>query len=307
MTKSFLRWAGGKQWLSRRLGPIIASRLHGGTYCEPFLGSGAMFFATQPRSAVLSDTNRELINTFRQVAEYPVQIKLRLARLKTTKTEYHRLRAQHPHTPIARAVRFIYLNRNCWGGLYRENKNGTFNVPYGGGSRNHKPLVRGSVLELAAKSLRRKGVRLKVCEFHSILSYASTGDVVYCDPTYRRQTRDHFDRYGEDVFDWNDQKNLASLAQQAFERGALVIISNASCFGIAELYPDALILSSSRKKGIGNEHNKAALVEYIFILDPQRRDDEWACVGQVIRPSSRSSRTVNDFHCVGKSLVAGWT
>src|SRR5438094_7651972 len=130
-------------------------------------------------------------------------------------------------------VRFIYLNRNCWGGLYRENKNKAFNVPYGGGGRNHKSLARGSALEAAAKSLRRKGVRLKVCEFHSILSYAGTGDVVYCDPTYRRQTRDHFDRYGADVFDWNDQKHLASLAQRAFERGALVIISNASCFGIA--------------------------------------------------------------------------
>ena len=163
------------------------------------------------------------------------------------------------------------------------------------GSRNHKPLARGSALEAAAKSLRRNGVRLKVCEFHSILGYAGTGDVVYCDPTYRRQTRDHFDRYGADVFDWNDQKYLAYLAQRAFEREALVIISNASCFSIADLYPEASIVSSSRKKGIGNGNNGAALVEYIFILDPQRRDHEWACVGQVIRPSSRSLRSVNDF------------
>src|SRR5262249_2880081 len=162
----------GKRWLARRLGSIIASRLHDGTYFEPFLGSGAMFFATQPRSAVLSDTNRELINAFRQVAKYPVQIKRRLARLKTNKKEYQRLRSQDPYTPMGRAVRFIYLNRNCWGGLYRENKNGTFNVPYGGGSRNHKALTRGSALETAAKFLRRKGVRLTVCEFDSILSYA---------------------------------------------------------------------------------------------------------------------------------------
>ena len=87
------------------------------------------------------------------------------------------------------------------------------------------------------------------------------GDVIYCDPTYRRQTRHHFDRYGASVFDWDDQKRLALLAKKAFAKGALVIISNASCFGIADLYPDALIIRALRKKGFGNTNNKAALAE----------------------------------------------
>ena len=129
MAKSFLRWAGGKRWLSKTLAPIIIDFLADGTYYEPFLGSGAMFFAVQPRRATLSDNNKQLINAFLQVSCKPDDLQRILAALRSTKKEYYRIRSAVPKTALEQAARFIYLNRNCWGGLYRENRRGEFNVP----------------------------------------------------------------------------------------------------------------------------------------------------------------------------------
>ncbi len=288
MAKSFLRWAGGKGWLTKTVAPIIVDRLGDGTYYEPFLGSAAMFFAVQPRRATLSDNNKQLINTFRQVARKPEDLQRILRALRSTKKEYYRLRSAAPKTALEGAARFIYLNRNCWGGLYRENRRGEFNVPYGGGTRNHVSLAREPLLQTVASLLRRRNVRLLSCPFEEILQNVGRGDVIYCDPTYRRQTRHHFDRYGANVFDWNDQKRLASLAGKAFGKGALVIVSNASCFSIADLYPNALIIRTSRKKGFGNTNNRAALAEYVFVLDPEQRLEQWLPVGKMIhQPEER--------------------
>src|SRR5882724_3699607 len=283
MAKSFLRWAGGKRWLSKTVAPIIIDRLADGTYYELFLGSAGMFFAVQPRRATLSDNNKQLINAFRQVARKPEDLQRILRALRSTKKEYYGLRNAAPTTALERAARFIYLNRNCWGGLHRENRRGEFNVPYGGGTRNHASLTRGPLLQTVANLLRRRNVRLLSCPFEEVLQNVRRGDVIYCDPTYRRQTRHHFDRYGANVFDWNDQKRLASLAGEAFRKGALVIVSNASCFGVADLYPDALIIRTSRKKEFGNTNNKAALAEYVFVLDPEHRVEQWVPVGKIIR------------------------
>ncbi len=163
MAKSFLRWAGGKGWLPKTVAPIIVDRLGDGSYYEPFLGSAAMFFAVQPRRAMLSDNNKQLINTFRQVARKPEDLQRILRALRSTKKEYYRLRSAVPKTALERAARFIYLNRNCWGGLYRENRRGEFNVASGGGTRNHVSLAREPLLQTVARLLRRRNVRLLSC------------------------------------------------------------------------------------------------------------------------------------------------
>jgi len=135
----FLRWAGGKRWLARRIAPLIRLRLLG-VYREPFPGGGSMFFATEPSQAVLSDLNSDLISAWVQVRNNPYELLDLIRALPVDAETYNRVRSERRGSKIERAARLIYLNRCCYGGLYRTNRRGEFNVPFGGGSRTPGPL-----------------------------------------------------------------------------------------------------------------------------------------------------------------------
>lgn len=104
-----------------------------GCYFEPFLGGGALFFDLCPARAVLGDSNFELIHCFKIVRDKPGELIEHLTTLTIGKDEYYRIRSVNPETlsDIARAARFIYLNKTCFNGLYRVNKKGLFNTPFG--------------------------------------------------------------------------------------------------------------------------------------------------------------------------------
>lgn len=300
MTEPFLRWAGGKRWLARRIYPFISSRLvKGGTYFEPFLGSGAMFFCVEPKKAFLSDLNEDLITTYRQVKLCPKALVSRLARMPSSRKVYERVRSWAPKSKMERAVRFIYLNRNCYGGLYRENQTGHFNVPFGGGERNHKGLCKDGRILSASSALRVPNVELRKCDFKETLILAKNGDVVYCDPTYREVNRRQFDRYGKTLFTWEDQEHLSRMAIAAYRRGAVVIISNTTCDGIRDLYLEGGIIKIERPKGLGPRGRHRDLVEYLIVLDPSQEWSFWESLGRLLKPWRRMS--VNFFSGLPRS------
>lgn len=274
----FLRWAGGKRWLAPTLAPYIKTRLRG-TYFEPFLGSGAMFFAVAPKRAMLSDLNADLVAAFRAVADRPDELLKEVRALPVNAETYYSLRAKEPSDPFWRAVRFVYLNRTCYGGIYRENKRGMFNTPYGGGSRTPAPLWERSLISLCSPLLRREGVASEIRDFEVSLDEAGDGDVVYCDPAYRAATREHFDRYGAVIFGWDDQVRLAAAARRASARGALVIVSNTNNPAVQELYEDARYLPLEKSKAIGNAAKDPDRRRECLILLASRVDGAERCIG----------------------------
>jgi DNA adenine methylase len=279
VVEPFLRWAGGKRWLARALVPILRERLHG-TYFEPFLGSGALFFTLRPERALLSDLNTDLILAFEAVSESPKVLLDELRALSVDAETYYKLREENPVDSLRRAVRFIYLNRTCFGGIYRENKQGKFNTPYGGGSRTTAPLWERSLIERCAWVLARKQMGLEVCDFKRSLELAGPGDVVYCDPAYRAATRVQFDRYGALIFDWEDQVRLSVAARRARERGALVLVSNTYCPEVEELYSGALRLRLEKAKSIGNaSKDPNRRKEYLIVLDAEDQMETWRSLG----------------------------
>lgn len=297
----FLRWAGGKRWLAPRLAPLLKQILleSGGVYAEPFLGSASMFFGLAPQRAILSDTNAELINAYRQVARNYAALEAYLRKWPVSPDFYYELRTKHPTGLLERAARFIYLNRTCYGGLYRENQRGEFNTPYGGGERTPAPLLKKRLLQSAHFALQN--VTLKTADFESILSAAGDGDVVYCDPSYSNVTRDAFDRYGSQIFDWNDQERLARAAEQAMEFGATVVISNGWFKDLHDLYPAAYRIKLERKKTIGNKPTCSSRhFEYLLILDSRNRRNLWSTVGTIENRKSRKRYTT--LNC-GSNLV----
>ena len=136
----FLKWAGGKSRLLRQYQPYMPTPEAMGRYYEPFIGSAALFFHLQPRPARLSDANEKLVEIYR-VVQQEVQALIEALQLHRNEADYYyQVRAQEPAglSPVERAARLIFLNRTCYNGLYRENKKGEFNVPYG---RYRRPRI----------------------------------------------------------------------------------------------------------------------------------------------------------------------
>ena len=131
VAKPILKWAGGKTQMLSELLPKVPPSY--GRYIEPFFGGGALFFALQPEKAIVADSNPELINMYRQVAEHVDDVISYLKKYENTSEMFYSVRGLDWETlPKAEAAaRTIYLNKTCYNGLYRVNKKGQFNVPYG--------------------------------------------------------------------------------------------------------------------------------------------------------------------------------
>jgi len=266
----FLKWPGGKRWAAETISRIILKHLDG-TYYEPFLGGGAVFFHLLPKKAVLSDINSDLVITYQTIqTDYEAVIK-KVRAMYVSKDEYYRIRVMAPRSNITKTARFLYLNRTAFGGIYRLNSNGQFNVPYGGGQRTPAPLWERDLLKAANAAL--DGVTIHCMDFTHSIDMAGAGDVVYCDPTYTvAHDRNAFVRYNEKNFSWTDQQRLAEAAKAAVRRGATVLVSNAHHTSVRELYSDSdtCVRHLNRLSLVStNAEKRREVREYLFIMTPK--------------------------------------
>jgi len=266
----FLKWPGGKRWAAETIAKFIRKHLSG-TYYEPFLGGGAVFFHLLPEKAVLADINGELVLAYQTIQTAYKEVLEEVRALDVTKEEYYRIRAMTPLTNITKTARFLYLNRTAFGGMYRLNSKGQFNVPFGGGQRTPSPLWERDLLKNASDAL--DGVTITCADFEQTINMARAGDVVYCDPTYTvTHDRNAFIRYNEKNFSWDDQSRLAKAAKAAVDRGAVVLVSNAHHSSIRELYSDVLVQHLKRRSLVStNPEKRCEVTEYLFIMMPQQK------------------------------------
>lgn len=227
-----IRWAGGKRSIVHKLTEFLPPTF--GTYFEPMVGGGALFFALRPQSAVLGDVNPELINFYRVIKNRPDVFYRSIKSLNASKDMYYRLRQTSPSSSLARAVRFFYLIRLSWNGLYRVNKRGQFNVPFGG--RRPKELVTIAAILGASRALR--GARLLCGKFEATTASAKKGDLVFFDPPYPKgATSDNgFARYHETGFTLKDHIRLSVYARKLASSGIHVLITEAATREIRSLY-----------------------------------------------------------------------
>ena len=264
----FLKWPGGKRWLVSTLIQMIGPQEYG-TYREPFLGGGALFFALRPKQSVLSDVNADLINTYRQVKNNSKELLQRLQNFPVNQATYDRFRKQRTGSTLERAIRFLYLNRTAFGGMYRLNEQGGFNVPFGGGERTAAPLWKYGLLQSAAGALRSS--KLCAVDFEEALSAPVKGDLVYCDPTYTvAHNNNGFIRYNERNFSWEDQKRLARCCREAASRGALVLVSNAYHDEVLRLFdpPQHVVVTRPSRLCPQIEHRRT-IDEFVFLFPPR--------------------------------------
>ncbi|HEX7242383.1 MAG TPA: Dam family site-specific DNA-(adenine-N6)-methyltransferase [Longimicrobiaceae bacterium] len=260
MSPPLLKWPGGKRKLLKHILPLIPTPPN--RYFEPFAGSAAVFLSLRPASAILSDTNAELINCYQQVRDYPEEVILRLATLKADPDTYLEVRAKVPSEEVARAARFIYLTTLSFNGIYRTNLKGDFNVPYG-----HRPHLHPKEPALIRAISRALSVtELRCVDFASALAEARQGDVVYLDPPYTvAHGNNGFLRYNAKIFSWADQTRLAELSHQLVERGCQVVISNADHPSILALYEKFRVHRIERQSSVaGRAEGRRRISECIF-------------------------------------------
>jgi DNA adenine methylase len=257
-----LKWAGGKRWLApklRELAPVKYDH-----FIEPFLGGAATFFALAPSKAFLSDTNADLIDCYRAIAEDWSAVVRQLGHHQRNHDDdyYYQVRGSNPRTPASRASRFIYLNRTCWNGLYRVNLRGEFNVPKG---TKTAVLMRSDNFPAAAALLRR--AKLSTSDFERTVDRAGRHDFVFVDPPYTvRHNNNGFIKYNEKLFSWGDQERLRDAVLRAQKRGAKVLVSNADHKSVRDLYKGVgEILTVPRSSVIaGSSENRRATTELLI-------------------------------------------
>ncbi|MGH9561707.1 MAG: DNA adenine methylase, partial [Terracidiphilus sp.] len=203
-----LKWPGGKRRLVKILLPLIPATF--GTYYEPFVGSGALFFALKPTEAFLSDKNRDLITTYRQVRANPNAVINYLRRWKNNSSTYYSIRSRKPENNTVKAARLIYLSTLSFNGIHRVNLAGQFNVPYG----RKKHLQPCHVPRLRRVSAALKNARLECEDFEDAVRNATKGDFVYMDPPYTvTHSNNGFVKYNAKIFTWSDKERLARVAR----------------------------------------------------------------------------------------------
>ncbi len=239
---TLVKWAGGKKQLLLQFKSLLPNKIE--RYIEPFVGGGAVAFYIltnhpEVKEVILSDVNEELINTYIQVKNNVENLIIKLREHKTHhnkngKDYYLTIRSTKPLdlTPLARAARFIYLNKTCFNGIYRVNKSGEFNVPMG---RYKNPRI------CDEKSLRKistllKKAKLKIRHFQDVSQWTKRGDFIYLDPPYYPLNETSFTTYTKDNFLKRDHEKLKEVFEKLHNRGCNVMLSNSDTKFIKELY-----------------------------------------------------------------------
>ncbi|MBA9076550.1 Dam family site-specific DNA-(adenine-N6)-methyltransferase [Rufibacter quisquiliarum] len=224
--KPLLKWAGGKTQLLPTILPKIPSSFN--KYIEPFFGGGALYFSLNPKNAIIADSNPELINLYRSVADNVDLVIKHLSHFNNIEEDFYAARALDwtKLSPHQAAARTIFLNRTCFNGLYRVNKKGQFNVPFGK-YKNPKIIDKKSLLS-ASQLLRKSEI---VCgDYKDVLKkFAAPGDVIFLDPPYLPVSEySDFKRYTKEQFYEEDHHELFSEVMRLHDLGCHIILTNSN-------------------------------------------------------------------------------
>ncbi|MDD2796588.1 MAG: DNA adenine methylase [Candidatus Pacebacteria bacterium] len=269
--KPFVKWVGGKRQLLNQfkllnLYPPKGFNPLKARYYEPFVGGGAVFFDLLPKNAFLSDLNRELMTTYNEIKNNVEDLIHSLRMHKIEKEYFLKIRAFDVNmlSDLEIASRFIYLNRTCFNGLYRVNKKGQFNVPFG---KYKNPLICDQDnLRKVSKALQ--GIELKVGSYSEILTSAKKGDFVYLDPPYYPLSKtSSFTAYTNQCFLEKEQVKLRDTFLELSEKGCFVMLSNSDTPFTRKIYSEAKITKVYAGRMINSNALKRGKISELVITN----------------------------------------
>jgi DNA adenine methylase len=272
--KPYLKWAGGKRQLLAAIKSCLPEAIREYTYCEPFVGAGAVFFALQPEKAVINDHNTQLMVTYRAIKENVEELiaLLKRHREKNDRAYFYEIRNLDREennfqrlTGVEKAARLIFLNKTCFNGLYRVNARGLFNVPYG---RYKNPAIcEEALLRRISAYLNAGEIVIMNGDFEQAVTTAGNNAFVYFDPPYHSPGKTNFTGYQAEGFDEGEQERLRDLMIAMTRRGSKCLLSNADTEYIRGLYAHDCfdILSVQAKRPINSDSGGRGSVNEVLI------------------------------------------
>ena len=251
-----------------QLDHFLPNKFH--TYYEPFLGGGAVFFHLQPKRAILSDANPDLIGAFLAVRDDPHGLMAALdnhsaGRLSESYFYEVRDKTDPSHlSPLARAARTIFLNKTCFNGLYRVNSSGKFNVPWG----DYKNPTLYDRRNLIRVSRLLHGKKILLADYRGVLSTANFGDFVYLDPPYHPLSEtSRFTSYTREDFGDRDQRELADTCRRLDKKGVLFALSNSPTPLVLSLYEGYHTERLKAKRAISSKGTGRGPIDELLVMN----------------------------------------
>ena len=262
LQKPFLKWAGGKTQMIASLLKFAPVKFN--KYIEPFIGGGALYFNLGHPHSIIADLNEELVITYKAIKENVYEVLTILENYVNTEECYYETRAVDPSTlsHTQRAARLIYLNKTCFNGLFRVNKKGQFNVPYG---KRTGPFLNKQNLIGAAEYM--KNTEIYHLDYKKTLEkYAKKGDFIFLDPPYQPVGKfSDFKRYTKEFFYENDQVELAGIFKELTNKGCYVMLTNSDHPFILDLYKEFHIETIETKRLISSDPNTRTGIDIIVL------------------------------------------
>lgn len=247
--KPFLKWAGGKTQMISDLLKYVPKKFN--KYIEPFIGGGALYFNLSHPKSIISDLNEELVITYKQIKGNVHEVILILESYTNSEDFYYKIRSVSPLSlsDSERAARLIYLNKTCFNGLFRVNKKGQFNVPYG---KRSGPFL--NKVNLIGASEYMQETEIYHLDYKETLKkYAKKGDFIFLDPPYQPVGKfSDFKRYTKEFFYETDQIELANLFKDLTNKGCYVMLTNSDHPFILDLYKNFQIETIETKRLISS-------------------------------------------------------
>lgn len=266
--KPILKWAGGKTKLLPAIKELLPEDFDDLAFNEPFFGGGSVGLALQPKQAIYSDANSELINFHRVVSSCPTSLIERYYRFKCTKEEFMRVRAwdREPdfatkYSFIERAARFLFLNKTCFNGLYRVNLNGHFNTSWG--KKEQLPAIDTANIYAVSAYLKQDDIGILNVDFQS--TFAAPGEFWYIDPPYLEEGV--YNRYTKDEFGLKQHEELVDLCNQIENMGSRFMASNLDTPQVRELYKDFNLHEVNVNHIIGGKQTRRKFAKELLITN----------------------------------------
>ena len=264
-----VKWVGGKRQLLDDITPLLPKQIS--TYCEPFLGGGAVLFARQPKNAIINDLNDDLMLVYEVIRDDVESLIMSLQEHENTSDHFYQVRdldrdkeSYKLLSKIEKASRIIYLNKNCYNGLFRVNASGEFNSPFG---HYKKPnIVNEPVLRAVSKYLSSPNIQLFSEDFAATLQRVPRGGFIYLDPPYDPVSDTaSFTGYNKGGFDKAEQIRLKECCDALTQRGVKFLLSNSATEFIRELYAEYAIKTVYAKRAINSDADKRGAVQEVLI------------------------------------------
>ena len=269
LTAPILKWVGGKRQLLAEIQKYIPANFS--TYYEPFVGGAALLFHLQPPKAVINDINSDLISLYQVIKDDVETLITSLSKHRNEPEYFYTIRELDRDketyaslSPVERASRVIYLNKTCYNGLFRVNKSGEFNAPFG----NYKKpnIINEEALRAVNQYFSQAKIDFRNCDFEEALKGIKKGSFVYFDPPYDpASTSSNFTGYNKGGFDRQEQLRLKKLCDQLNRRGIHFLLSNSATDFVKELYQDYQVEIIQARRAINSKGNLRGEVNEVLV------------------------------------------